>query len=64
MRVAKNSGYLQRGKPQLGMVVEAIDPSKWSPTSMSDTYEVFHHLNMLWMCIWLNPYNVLLLSLA
>jgi hypothetical protein len=39
-------------------VVETIDPFKWSPTSMPDTYKVFHTLHMLWMCIWVNPYHV------
>ena len=48
----------RRGKPQFGVVIEAIDPSKWSLTSMSDTCKVFHSLHMLWMWIWLNPYNI------
>jgi hypothetical protein len=35
-----NSGYLQRGKkPQCSRsVVEAIDPFKWAPTSVPNTY--------------------------
>jgi len=32
-----------------------IDPFKWSPTSMSNTYQVFCHLHLLWMCILFLP---------
>ena len=35
-----------------------LRPFKWPPTSMPDTYKVFHTLHMLWMCIWVNPYHV------
>ncbi len=32
-------GYLWRNKPQCRSVVEAVDPFKWAPTSMSNTYK-------------------------
>jgi hypothetical protein len=34
------------------------NPSKMAPTSLSDTYKVFHNLHMQWMCIWMSPYHV------
>ena len=40
------------------MVVEAVDPFKWAPTSMSNTYKVFHNLHMLWMCICMRRYHI------
>jgi hypothetical protein len=39
-------------------VIEAVDPIKIDPTSMSDTCKVFVNLHMLWMCIWMRPYNI------
>jgi hypothetical protein len=51
---SQSSGILLlrlRDKSQRRSVVEAIDPFKWAPTPMSDTYEVLNNLHMLWMCI-------------
>ena len=38
-------------------VIEAVDPIKIDPTSMSDTCKVFDNLHMQWMWIWMCPYN-------
>jgi hypothetical protein len=50
---SQSSGILLRlrDKSQRRSVVEAVDPFKWAPTPMSDTYEVLNNLHMLWMCI-------------
>jgi len=42
-------------------MVEARYPSKMTPTSMLNIYEVFHNIHVLWMCIWMSPYHMLLL---
>jgi hypothetical protein len=39
-------------------VIEAVDPIKTDPTSMSDTCKVFDNLLMLWMCIWMHKNNI------
>jgi hypothetical protein len=39
-------------------MVEARYPSKMTPTSMFNIYEVFQNIHVLWMCIWMNPYRV------
>jgi hypothetical protein len=39
-------------------VIEALDPIKIDPTSMSNTYKVFDNLHMLWMCIKICPYII------
>ena len=39
-------------------MIEAVDPIKTDPTSMSDTCQVFENLHMQWMCIWMRPYNI------
>ncbi len=41
------------------MMVEAVNPSWLLPTSILDMYEVFEHLNMLWMGIWVHLYIVI-----
>ena len=33
-------------------MVEAVEPFKLHPTSMSYIYKVFEHLKQLWMVIW------------
>ena len=33
------------------VVVEAVDPFQMTPTSMSNTYKVFHNPHILYMCI-------------
>jgi len=45
-------GYLPRSKSQLIAVVEAVDPSNMTPTSIPNTYEVPHNLHRMWVCIW------------
>ncbi len=39
-------------------MVEAINPHRLFPTSMSYVYTVFQHLYMLWIGIWVYPYTV------
>ena len=38
-------------------VVEAVDPFKWAPTSISNTYNVIYNLHLLWMCIYMSCYH-------
>jgi hypothetical protein len=40
------------------VVVEAVDPFQMTPTSMYNTYKVFHNPHMLYMCIRMSPYHV------
>ncbi len=40
------------------VVVEAVDPFQMTPTSMSNTYKVFHNPHMLYMCIRMSHYHV------
>jgi hypothetical protein len=39
-------------------VIEAVDPIQIDLTSMSNTYNAFDNLHMLWMCIWMCPYHI------
>jgi hypothetical protein len=39
-------------------MVEAVEPFKMHSISMSYLYEVFEHLQLLWMCIWLHTHTV------
>jgi hypothetical protein len=39
-------------------VIEAVDPIKIDPTSMSDTCKAFDKPYMLWMCIWMRHNNI------
>ena len=39
-------------------MVEAVEPFKLHPTSMSYKYDVFEHLQLLWMGIWLHTQTV------
>jgi hypothetical protein len=39
-------------------MVEAVEPFKMHPTSMSYLYEVFEHLQLLWIGIWLHTHTV------
>ena len=40
------------------MIVEAVEPFKLYPTSMSYIYKVFKHLEELWMGIWQHTHTV------
>jgi hypothetical protein len=40
------------------VVVEAVDPFQMTPTSMSNTYKVFHNPHMLCMCIRMSHYHI------
>jgi hypothetical protein len=39
-------------------MVEAVEPFKLHPTSMSYIYKVFEHFKQLWMGIWQHTYTV------
>jgi hypothetical protein len=39
-------------------MVEATNPHRLFPTSMSYVYTVLQHLDMLWIGIWVYPYTV------
>ena len=39
-------------------MVEAVEPFKLHPTSMSYIYKVFEHLEQLWMGIWQHTHTV------
>ena len=39
-------------------IVEAVEPFKLHPTSMSYIYKVFEHLKQLWMGIWQHIHSV------
>ena len=41
-----------------GSDLEAVDPNKIAPISMSSIYKVFDNLHMLWMCIWMCPHHI------
>ena len=39
-------------------IVEAVEPFKLHPTSMSYIYKVFEHLKQLWMGIWQHTHTI------
>jgi len=39
-------------------MVEAVEPFKLHPTSMSYIYKMFEHLKQLWMGIWQHTHTV------
>jgi hypothetical protein len=39
-------------------IVEAVEPFRLHPPSMSFTYKVFEHLEQLWMSIWQHTHTV------
>jgi hypothetical protein len=41
-------------------VAEALDPFKTVPISMSNIYKVVDNLHMLWMCIYIHIFNVMM----
>jgi hypothetical protein len=49
---------MQVCKPRHYALVEAVEPFKLHPMSMSYIFEVFEHLLRLWMCIWLHTLTV------
>ena len=44
------------------IMVDAPNPLGVHPTSISYVCKVFHHLDMLWMGIWVHPYTVTLVQ--
>ncbi len=49
---------MQVCKPCLTALVEAVEPFKLHPTSMSHIYTVFEHLLRLWVGMWLHTYTI------
>ncbi len=49
---------MQVCKPCHFALVEAVEPFKLHPISMSYVYEVFEHLLRLWMGIWLHTHTI------
>ena len=45
-------------KPFHYAIVEAVEPFTPHPKSMSYLYEVFEHLQLLWMGIWMHIHSV------
>ena len=45
-------------------VVEAVEPFKLHPTSMSYKYEVFEHLQLLCIDIWLYTHSVIITDVS
>jgi hypothetical protein len=41
-------------------MVEAVEPFKLHPTSMSYKYEVFEHLQLMCVDIWLHTHSVII----
>ena len=41
------------------IVIEAVEPFKLHPTSMTYIYKVFEHLKQLWMGIWQHTHTVI-----
>ena len=39
-------------------IVEAVEPFRLHPTSMSYIYKVFEHLKQLWMGIWQHTHDI------
>jgi hypothetical protein len=51
-------------KPYRYAIVEAVEPFKLRPTFMSYKYEVFHHLQLLGMGIWLHTNFVIITDIS
>ncbi len=45
-------------------MVEAVEPFKLHPTSMSYKYEVFEHLQLLCIDIWLHTHSIIITDLS
>jgi hypothetical protein len=45
-------------KPYHFAIVEAVEPFTLHPISMSYLYEVFEHLRLMWMGIWMHIHSV------
>ena len=45
-------------------MVEAVEPFKLHPTSMSYLYEVFEHLQLLVMGIWMHIHSVIITDIS
>ena len=55
---------MQVCKPCHFATVEAVEPFKLHPTSMSYLYEVFEHLQLLCIDIWLHTHSVIITDVS
>ena len=55
---------MQVCKPCHFAMVEAVEPFKLHPTSMSYKYEVFEHLQLLCIDIWLHTHSVIITDIS
>ena len=51
-------------KPCHFAMVETVEPFKLHPTSMSYLYEVFEHLKLLVMGIWMHIHSVIITDIS
>jgi hypothetical protein len=51
-------------KPSHYAMVETVEPFKLHPTSLSYKYEVFEHLQLLCIDIWLHTHSVIITDVA
>ena len=51
-------------KPYHYVIVEAVEPFKLHPTSMSYKDEVFEHLQLLCIDIWLHTHSVIITDVS
>ena len=55
---------MQVCKPCHFAMVEAVEPFKLHPTSMSYKYEVFEHLQLLCIDTWLHTHSVIITDVS
>ena len=55
---------MQVCKPCHFAMVETVEPFKLHPTSMSYLYEVFEHLKLLVMGIWMHIHSVIITDIS
>jgi hypothetical protein len=51
-------------KPYLYTMVEAVEPFKLHPTFMSYKYEVFEHLQLWCIDIWMHTHSVIITDVS
>jgi hypothetical protein len=51
-------------KPSHYAMVETVEPFKLHPTSLSYKYEVFEHLQLLCIDIWLHTHSVIITDVS
>ena len=58
------SWVMQMCKPYHNTIVEAVEPFKLHSTFMSYKYEVFEHLQLLCIDIWLHTHSVIITDVS